>query len=280
LRVWENAAKSTYNGMQLSVRKQADRGLQFTGNYTYSHSIDDGSDWQSVGNSVNGSAAGDGFTTDQTQPDLDRGNSVFDIRHRLTFSFVWEMPFFRTKRDLFAAGLGGWQLNSIWSFQSGAHWSAFNSDPPLLQEQTQGACDTATFDPANCINEGGDYNLDGENNDRPNAIANHINATHSQWADGFNLPDNFFSAPCLGCVGNLGRNTFVGPGYWATDASIFKNFQLSERLHLQFRAEAFNVFNHTNFLIGANTALRDPVFGHASGTAPPRNLQFGLKLSF
>ena len=77
-----------------------------------------------------------------------------------------------------------------------------------------------------------------------------------------------------------GRNTFVGPGYWAADTSIFRNFSLSDRLRLQFRAEAFNVLNHTNFLLGKNAALHDPLFGQASGTAPPRNLQFGLKLIF
>jgi hypothetical protein len=117
-------------------------------------------------------------------------------------------------------------------------------------------------------------------NDRPNAIANHIHATHSMWANGFNLPGNFFSAPCLVCVGNLGRNTLVGPGYWAADISLIKNLRVRETIHLQFRAEAFNVFNHTNFLIGDNTALHDPLFGQAGGTNSPRNLQFGLKLAF
>jgi outer membrane receptor protein involved in Fe transport len=280
LRVWENAASSIYHGLQVSIKKQASRGLQLSGNYTYSHSIDDASDWQSAGNSVNGPAAGDGFTTDQTQPELDRGNSVFDIRHRLALTFVWEIPSLRDTHGLLAFILRGWQLNGIWSFQSGAHWSAFNQDPPSLQERSAGACDAATFDPINCVNEGGDYNLDGENNDRPNAIANTIHASHSQWADGFNLPSNFFSAPCLGCVGNLGRNTLVGPGFWAADFSLFRDVQLSERFRLQLRAEAFNAFNHTNFLIGNNTALHDPVFGQAGSTAPPRNLQFGLKLRF
>jgi hypothetical protein len=60
---------------------------------------------------------------------------------------------------------------------------------------------------------------------------------------------------------------------------MLKNVRISERFHLQFRAEAFNVFNHTNFLIGENR-LNTPNFGQAGGTAPPRNLQFGLKLSF
>jgi hypothetical protein len=137
-----------------------------------------------------------------------------------------------------------------------------------------------------CTNVGSDYNLDGEANDRPNAIANHVDATHAQWADGFNLPANFFSAPCLGCVGNLGRNTFVGPGYWALDTSLFRNFKLSDGLRLEFRAEAFNVLNHTNFQLGGTVYpsdinnLNNPLFGQAGGTSNPRNLQLGMKLVF
>jgi hypothetical protein len=282
LRAWENAASSIYNAMQLSLRRRLTQNIEFSANYTYSHSIDSDSTWQSVGTSVNGAAAGDGITTDQTQPDLDRGDSVFDIRHRLAFDYLWQMPFFRKRYGPLAAIARGWQWNGIWSFQSGAHWSAFDNRQPLLQPANgfPDACGSATFDRAHCVNEGGDFNLDGETNDRPNAIANHIHATHSMWTNGFNLPGNFFSAPCLGCVGNLGRNTFVGPGYWAADVSLIKNLRIRETIHLQFRAEAFNVFNHTNFLIGDNTGLHDPRFGQAGGTNPPRNLQFGLKLAF
>jgi Carboxypeptidase regulatory-like domain/TonB-dependent Receptor Plug Domain/TonB dependent receptor len=275
LRVWENTASSSYHGLQVSLKRQLAEGLEFDGDYTYSHSIDSDSTWQSVGTTVDGTAAGDGFTTDQTRPGLDRGNSVFDIRHRLAFTYVWEMQFFRKQHSLLAGILGGWQWNGIWSIQSGAHWSAFDPRPPFLQGDN-----CAPPELLSCVNAGGDYNLDGESNDRPDAIANHVHATHAQWADGFNLPANFFSAPCLGCVGNLGRNTFVGPSYWDLDTSLFRNLRISERFLLQFRAEAFNVFNHTNFLIGNNTGLHDPFFGQAGGTNPPRNLQFGLKLSF
>ena len=140
--------------------------------------------------------------------------------------------------------------------------------------------------PSSLQEQGSDYNLDGVANDRPNAIATHVGATHEQWADGFNLPDSFFSAPCLGCVGNLGRNTFVGPGYLNLDTSLFKNIRVSDRFRLQFRADAFNILNHTNFQLGmgngpsGNNRLNSPEFGKAGGTFNPRNLQFGLKLSF
>ena len=80
-------------------------------------------------------------------------------------------------------------------------------------------------------------------------------------------------------MGNLGRNTFIGPNYWVLDTSLLKNVTVSERLHLQFRIEAFNVFNRTNFLLGDNN-IGSPSFGLAGGTHPPRNLQFGLKMSY
>ena len=282
LRVWENTASSIYDSLQASVRKQLSRGLQFGGNYTYSHSIDDGSSWQSSFTTINGPAAGDGLTTDQTQPGLDRGNSVFDIRHRLTVNYVWELPFFRNSDGMSGAMLGGWQWNGILSLQSGAHWSPFDSRASRLvpNDGFPNACSAAMFDSLNCVNVGGDYNLDGEKNDRPNAIADHIHTTHAQWANGFDMPDNFFSAPCLGCTSNLGRNTFIGPSFWSADISLSKTFTFSGRFHLQFRTEAFNVFNHTNFLIGNNSNLHSPLFGMAGATQSPRNLQFGLKLIF
>jgi outer membrane receptor protein involved in Fe transport len=291
LRVWENVANSIYNGLQVSLKQQLSHGLQFGGNYTWSHSIDSGSSWHTSQASANGFGGGDGYSTDQTLPQLDRGNSTYDIRHRLTFNFVWEMPFLRERHDFVGTMLAGWQLNGIFSRQTGAHWFPYRGGQ-LASSNLQGApgfpdaCDPAAFDPAHCLNVGSDYNLDGVANDRPNAIANHVNATHEQWADGFNLPDDFFSAPCLGCVGNLGRNTFLGPGYLNLDTSLFKNFRLSDRFRLQFRAEAFNILNHTNFQLGANggpsgnNRLNSPEFGKAGGTFSPRNLQFGLKLSF
>ena len=76
-------------------------------------------------------------TTDQTRPGLDRGNSVFDIRHRLAFTYVWEMRFFRNQHGLLAGLLGGWQWNGIWSAQSGAHWSAWGH---IFSDGTDARC--------------------------------------------------------------------------------------------------------------------------------------------
>jgi hypothetical protein len=280
LRVWRDIAESNYNSFQLALNGKPTASLQFSANYTFSHAIDSGSSWHNNATSVNGFAAGDGFLTDTTLPDLDRSNSTYDVRHRLTITYTWDLPFFRNRQGLLKTALAGWQLNGLWAAQSGAHWTPY--DPRRSQrfeDLAPGACEAGTFDPTKCVNLGGDYNLDGVANDRPNALADHIHATHQQWADGFNLQPNFFTPPCLACVGNLGRNTFVGPAYWAADVSVLKNFKLTEALQLQFRAEAFNVLNHTNFQIGHN-AINDPSFGQAGGTGDPRNLQFALKLMF
>jgi hypothetical protein len=141
----------------------------------------------------------------------------------------------------------------------------------------------------NCRNTGGDYNLDGQKNDRPNALANNFNPSHDQWANGwggqFAPGGGFFTAPCLGCVGDLGRNTFVGPAFTSWDTSLFKKIRVTERVGMEFRAEAFNVLNHTNFqLPGARFATNNNInhnsFGKAAGTFNPRKMQLGLKVSF
>jgi hypothetical protein len=85
MRNWRNVVNSNYNALQLSVRKQMTSGVLFNVNYTYSHTIDNGSTWHSGATTANGAGAGEGYTTDFTLPQLDRGNSLFDIRHRLIF---------------------------------------------------------------------------------------------------------------------------------------------------------------------------------------------------
>jgi hypothetical protein len=140
-----------------------------------------------------------------------------------------------------------------------------------------------------CFNFGGDYNLDGGRNDRPNStISGFSGATHAMWANGFfnaGFSPSTFSAPCLGCVANLGRNTFVGPGNWSADMTLSKIFKFTERVNMKFEANSFNTFNHTNFVLataggGAHNQPRFSNFGQAAGELAPRELQFGVKVSF
>ena len=170
LRDWENSVNSNYNSLQANLKKQVSHGLLFNVNYTYSHAIDNGSTWHSGATTANGAAAGEGYTTDQTLPGLDRGNSLFDIRQRLVFNYVWELPG-KNLHGFVGAVLGGWAYNGIWAFQSGAHWEPYTSLSRLLVPDAAfpNACKGATFDADHCTNQGGDYNLDRGANDRPNS---------------------------------------------------------------------------------------------------------------
>ena len=298
LRVWQNVVNSNYNAFQFALKKQASHGVTFNLNYTWSHAIDGGSTWHSGATSANGAGAGDGYTTDVLLPGLDRGNSIFDIRHRLVANYIWEMPWFRSQPGVIGHILGGWQYNGIVSYQSGAHWEPWtfsNGGDPVgsIANGSGNSCTQADIDAHNCFNSGGDFNLDGVRNDRPNVAASNFDPSHDQWANGWgsgfqfsggSSANGFFTSPCLACVGNMGRNTFVGPSFVSWETSLFKKIRITERVGMEFRAEAFNVLNHTNFqLPGAaatNNRTNSSTFGKAGGTFNARNLQFGLKLSF
>jgi len=298
MRAWENVVNSNYNSMQASLKRQMSHGLLLNVNYTYAHSIDNGSTWHSGATTANGSAGGDGFTTDPTNPGFDRGNSIFDIRHRLVINHVWQIPGYNMKGPLGYVA-GGWSLAGIWSFQTGAHWQPYRGGGPHLESTnpaTPGACTAADFTSAGitCTNTGGDYLLTRGRNERPDSSLPRFGSfSHDTWANGWGgggqtgLP--VLSAPCLACIGNLGRNTFVGPNYWSTDITLSKNFKLTERFNLKFDSAAFNIFNRTNFLLATaggagHNSITDPVFGQAGGETlnggGPRVMQFGLKLSF
>jgi hypothetical protein len=311
LRQWANANNSNYSALQLSLRKQMTRGVLFNANYTWSHSIDNGSSWHDAATTAAGAAAGDGYSTDLTNQGLDRGNSVFDIRQRLSLNYVWNLPG-QNLHGIEGAAIGGWTLNGIWSFQSGAHWSPYAhlTGPELVEPGTVnnsgGPTPCSAVDiPGNCENIGGEWTLDGQfpGIDRPDSSASHFSQPRSAWKNGWApggqfsffspvAPGSFtasgfptLSAPCLACVGTLGRNTFTGPGQWTADMTLGKNFRLTERFTLKFEASAFNIFNRANFLLatfggGANNSLDNPLFGEAAGTLNARNLQLGLKLIF
>ena len=312
LRTWENTTNSNYNSLQAALRRQMSHGLLFNVNYTYSHSIDEGSTWHYGATTANGGAGGDGFTSDPTMPQLDRGNSVYDIRHRLAINHVWQLPGYNLKGPLGYVA-GGWSLGGVWAFQSGAHWMPYNGHRAKLQEingvdgNPPGPCTANDVNTGNCQNLSGDYNLltstSGANRSvsRPDSsVSSFSGFSHNTWANGWcgggsylgggctsqaNLP--VLTAPCLGCAGDLGRNTFVGPNLWQTDMTLSKNFKLTERVNLKFDAAAFNVFNRTNFELATaatgsvtNNRMQSANFGKAAGVITPRLMQFGLKLSF
>ena len=178
LRNWQNAVNGAYNGLQASLKKQMGHGLLFNVSYTYSHSIDEGSTWHSGATTASGGAGGDGYSTDQALPDLDRGNSVYDIRHRLVINYVYELPG-KNLHGFAGAALGGWQYSGIWAMQTGAHWSPYTSSSAHV------VCGNPD-DVTTCTNLGGDYNLDGGKNDRPDtSLAQFGGESRGTWATGW-----------------------------------------------------------------------------------------------
>ena len=314
LRTWENAVNSNYSALQASLRKQVSHGILFNVNYTWSHSLDNGSTWHSGATTANGAAGGEGFTSDQTLPHLDWGNSIYDIRHRLVLNYVIQLPG-QNLTGVLGAIAGGWSYNGIWAFQTGAHWEPYAGtgvgpanlvQSATISNATPTPCSASDVNSGLCTNIGGDWNLDNGENDRPNTTASGLNASRSTWANGW-CPSGFVFAnsgsscsggslnqsslptlsapPCLGCASTMRRNQWEGPGQWYSDMTLAKNFKLTERVNMKFEWQAFNVFNRANFLLavnggGAHNQVSDSAFGKAAGTLNARNMQFGVKFSF
>ncbi|MBI4165347.1 MAG: TonB-dependent receptor [Acidobacteria bacterium] len=188
---------------------------------------------------------------------MPKANSFLDMRHRFTLTLVYELPFGKSTTG-FAGGLAkGWQANAIAQLQTGIPFSVANAGDIAGNA-------SASFQGPNLI---GDPHL--PSSDR----------TLQRW---FNTAA--FQQPTPGTYGNLGRLTMFGPGAKLLDFSVFKNFSLRENMQLQFRAEAFNIFNHPNFANPSGT-FPSGVFGTISSTAfgaigQPRNMQLALKLTF
>jgi hypothetical protein len=186
----------------------------------------------------------------------ERGLSTFDVAHRFVTSFSWELPFFKSpSRSLQKESLGGWQVNGILQVQSGRPFTAFDPSDP---------------------------NIDGETSDRPNLVGNPFPSGFSRTVqEDFNT-DAFQRIPAgTNEFGNAGRNILRTRGFQNFDLSLFKIFDISESLKLQFRAESFNLFNHPNFGPPVSD-ITSPDFGRILNTLPgnERQLQFGLRVAF
>jgi hypothetical protein len=265
-----NESSSIYHGLNAQLRKTYTRGFTWTANYTFGKVLDNVTEGN-LGDYFNVNAYSAAYTgvQDIDKPGADRGPSEFDVKHRFTFSGLWDLPFFKSSSN--AKLLGGWQLNSIIALQSGR---PFDVD-----------CSLAWF-------QGCDFNMDGVQTDRPNrpagvqtggfsnqALLNGALAVTTFCPNG--LVPFFDGTPCVpvGTDGNLGRNAFRGPAFKAVDLGLFKNTKIYENLNLQFRAEAFNVFNRVN-LFNPVGDLGSPQFGKSPAAFAPREIQLSLKVVF
>ncbi|MFZ0061125.1 MAG: TonB-dependent receptor [Pyrinomonadaceae bacterium] len=251
----ESRANSNYHSLQTRLQQRFSRGLAALVSYTFAKSIDDASNFFS-------SAGDPNFPQNSYDVRAERGRSNFDVRHRLSISYSYDLPFGKGKRYVADNGwastlLSGWQSFGVITWQSGRPFTV-----ALLPE---------------IDNSGTGRSILGFGaNDRPNLLGNPELTSRStdRW---FNTAA--FAFPTPGTFGNAGRNIIDGPGYQSVNASLVKNTHLNERFNLQFRAEVFNLFNHPNFNLPDNF-LGSPTFGQISSARDPRHLQFGLKLLF
>jgi Carboxypeptidase regulatory-like domain/TonB-dependent Receptor Plug Domain len=258
----ESSASSTYHALQTSMRINSWRGLNSTLNFVWSHSIDNASDLEDF--IPNAAQPNNSFL-----PGLERGNSNFDIRRRLTWNFGYDLPKFgggasRVKN--------GWGFNGVLNLQDG--------QPFQLN-----------------YNFEGDYSGSGEGFDRPDVVGPIRYGGRAQSVDlsSFQVPCTFGNTSastsagdsnCLSAApleggrhfGNMGRNSLRGPAFKELNFSVFKNTNLTEHVVLQFRAEFFNILNHPNF---SNPSLpnfiADPATNglDASGRGAPTNMTTG-----
>ena len=216
--------------------------------YTWSHSID------TVGQSFGGGADGP-LPQDPSNRLADRGNSPFDIRHRLTIAGNYQLPFGKGQRWLGGDGaaaylLGGWQVNTIATFQTGL---------PFTPTLNAAVANTGTGSRPNRIGDGGTLS----------------DPTVDRWFD-----TSAFATPANFTFGNAGRNILYGPGRVNFDFSLFKDFPVNDRVKVQFRAEAFNIFNHPQFDL-PNAAIGAGNAGTITAiVGTPRQIQFGAKVVF
>lgn len=244
-RHFDTSDSTTYHAWQTSVEKRLSADLLFNIHYTWSRSI-----CYQLGD----------LSTLLTPQDVnniraERGPSAFDITHRFTSDFLYELPF----RRLWDAGsrgkrllLNGWQLGGIFTAESGSPFDI--STPSSLPNQR-----------ADYV--GGPVYIEADN---PLVYLNRA---------AFAAVPVIQASGASARPGTLGRNALRGRGFWNIDLSLAKNLQLSERVVLQIRGDMFNAFNHTSFS-GINTTITSGSFGLFTSTRGARVVQLNARLTF
>jgi hypothetical protein len=278
-----NIYGSTYHGLQTTLTARNYHGLDFVAGYTYSHALDDlSSNWVAF------------LPQDSMRPQLDHGSSDEDIRHRLTLSVTYSLPEKKTKSQL----LEGWQLNIIFSLQTGQPWNV--NDQAFNFSTTGEASDRWDFfgKPADFKSIGpngipcfgpGNSACTGAIPQACLAAAASVGPNATASLTGVGLPNGVAPTGYCYMVGNsvlipnafqafgtMGRNIFRDTGFHNVDLSVSKSFKFGERMKAQFRVETFNIFNHPNF---ANPNGGTSTYGQGATADPSQAGAFGCGCS-
>jgi opacity protein-like surface antigen len=254
---------SSFNGGNISVRNRMHRGLMFQAAYTFGQATDYASGF-----------GGNLPIVDVTNLELNRGAADHDVRQRVAASAVWQLPAVGSSA-LLRSLIGGWQLSTVVTLQSGRPFTVFCDQPFAAVRNSDGVI---------VGNSGCDYNADGQNYDRPHVPAASVTTDGRSTSDYLTglFKRSDFPVPGLGQNGTLGRNTFRGPGYANVDLALTRSVRLqagSTGTTLQFRAEAFNLGNRVN-LGQPDGNLASPTFGRSTSAYPGRGVQLGMRMEF
>ena len=272
---WIAQGVGLYNALAVDLRRSFAGGFQIRGNYTYAKNLDNGSAWNT---SV--SANTPAYVMFPLNPKLDWGPAATDVRHSATLNGSYELPFGPNHRYLAHSSTptriltAGWSASSIVNVQTGFPFTPQLAYNPTLNGDTR-----------NPVRPNWNPNFTGT--PYPHKVGQYFNP------NAFLPPTVTFSSPTCGTsttcgtYGNVKRDSLVGPGLTNVDLSASKNTRIREGVSLQFRAEFFNVLNHSNFLTPnpvvytSATSGISPTAGVISATSTTsRQVQFGAKLQF
>ena len=249
----EDASNSHYESLQAGVTMRNLKGLTLNVGYTWSHVLDYMS--SDLGGNINGQTMDNQSTiTNPFNRGYDYGSGDMNRTQILTVAYVYELPFFRKSSNALLKNVaGGWEVSGITTAETGV--------PITLYMSNGNSIGLGTNDTINRPNVAGPVTYPGTASEYFNPAA--------------------FSAPALGQFGNLGRGALKGPGRQNWDMTLIKKFGLGfrEGANLEFRADAFNVFNHTQFS-AVGTTYGQSTLGQVTSVYDPRVLQLGLTFSF
>ena len=261
----QSIGDSIYHAFQFEAVKQYGNGLTLRGSYTWGHSIDDVSD--ALGVLVND----DPNVQDPRNVSANRGNSEFDIRHRVTLSHVYDIPFAKKFTGIRGKALDGWSFSGVFTFQTGLPATLFAGSRLGISD--------------NALLGGGLVRVNGDPTQlhpapAGSAAAAVIAAENPISSSTLLATVGTVTQPLLGNFGNSPRNALRLADLTDFDWSFYKTTRVTEQLALQFRGEIYNVFNHAIFGV-LNNIRTSPAFGtYTTPATDQRKMQIALKVIF
>lgn len=289
LRIRGNTAASTYHGLQSELRGTMWHQLTHGISYTYSHNIDNVSEVFTFAGSGSAAFSQNPFDLNRGE----RGNSNIDLRHVIAYNFDWMLPWKKSQNGFLGHALGGWEFSGIWRWATGRPLTPicfFCSNP--LSDVAFNNTFIGTFDTAHPfvsnlnapVGSTGIYTSASPTSLQDFNTGNPTTPSQVQ----FIIPNNF-AAQIIGRPFGVGRNTFFGQHFLRGDFAIFKNNKITERVGLQLRAEARNIFNTPFFNNGtpdifvddgAPTFFNGPASAGLNVSTLNRRMTLGLRLTF